>query len=217
MHTLIQHFFFYKRKTYSICKWFCITLAVVRKINVSPTNGEADGTCGFPVSCYNCIHLKSSHVCVIQPDVKGYHYQHSCENTGWMALPRKRNCLHNMCVGGKFFPWLLHNSTTSNLPKLRIRSLSWLHFSHTYTETCWIRKPFLTSFTASSKAFFTADPSHLLIFTGLSLSWKNENNILNTDETHIKITVYRNVTPCNIRAHWFTTTSFGSIRTSLKH
>jgi hypothetical protein len=25
------------------------------------------------------------------------------------------------------------------------------------------------------------------------------------------------VTPCNIRAHWFTTTSFGSIRTSLKH
>jgi hypothetical protein len=25
------------------------------------------------------------------------------------------------------------------------------------------------------------------------------------------------VTPCNMRAHWFTTTSFGSIRTSLKH
>jgi len=41
-------------------------------------------------------------MCVIQPDVltarKGCHYQHSCENTGWMALPRKCNCLHDMCV-----------------------------------------------------------------------------------------------------------------------
>jgi hypothetical protein len=48
-------------------------------------------------------------MCVIQPDVliarKGYHYHHSCENTGWMALPTKCNCLQDMCVCGKFFPW----------------------------------------------------------------------------------------------------------------
>jgi len=47
-------------------------------------------------------------MCVIQPDVliarKGYHYQHSCKNTGWMALPSKCNCLHDMNVGSKFFP-----------------------------------------------------------------------------------------------------------------
>jgi len=132
-----------------------------------------------------------------------------------------------MCVSFRLMCLLLEKVITASipvkilagwaLPKLGIRSLSWLLFSYTYIQTCWIRKPFLTSFTASSKAFFTAEPSHLLIFTGLSLSWKNDSNILSTNETHIKITLFRNVTPCNIRAPWFITTSFSSIRTSLKH
>lgn len=133
---------------------------------------------------------------------------------GWHCQGSVTAC--TMCVGGKFSPLPQHSSTTSNLPKLGIRSLNWLLFSHTYTETCQKRKPFLTSFTASSKAFFTADPSHLLIFTGLSLSWK-DSNILSTDDTHITITVSRNVTLFNIRAHWFPTTFYSSIRTSLKH
>lgn len=193
-------------------------ISYIATINISPTNDAVDGAWGFSLYAYSCLLLKPSHVsftlmCLLLEKVITTSIPVKIL-AGWHCQGSVTACM--MCV------WAVnsfHGSTTSNLPILAIRSLSWLLLSHTYILilTWWIRKPFLTSFTASSKAFFTAEPSHLLIFTGLSLSWKNDSNILSTDDTHIKITVSRNVTPCNTRAHWFTTTSFSSIRTSLKH